>query len=277
MLSNNLSLFGATGFVLGEYYKKYGGLIENRDTLTATYPDILYGISTVTNYNVYDDPQIDIQTNLLHLMKVLSNSYLRFGRDLQFNFISSWFVYGACNDSPVKETHTCNPNGMYSITKYTAERLLASYAETMGFSYKIIRLANVMGVQDKRVSLTKNALQFIIGELVRGNPVEIYSEPSMRDYIWIDDCISAINLGIESEVSTLNIGNGVPINVKQVIYDVANRLGRVELIKEKPSPKFHKQVQGKDFWMDIGLLKTLGYETTVPIESMENRLIEHYG
>ena len=163
-----IQVFGGKGFVGSEYVKTKHNMIVNgrndyRVSLDAS--EIVYFISTVTNYNVKTDPYIDIDTNLSTMIKVLEQC-----RDTgtTFNFISSWFVYGD-TEMPAKETSYCNPTGFYSITKRCAEQLLISYCETFNIKYRILRLANVAGQGDMKASPQKNALQHMINELKVSN------------------------------------------------------------------------------------------------------------
>jgi nucleoside-diphosphate-sugar epimerase len=157
-----VNVLGGNGFVGGRYCEMTPNVIKNdRDDFSVKSKNILYFISTVHNYNIFTDPYLDIDTNLITLIKVLENCK---NKDVTFNFISSWFVYGNV-DLPARENSYCDPKGFYSITKRTAEQLLISYCETFGIKYRILRLANILGESDKKVSKQKNALQFLINEI----------------------------------------------------------------------------------------------------------------
>ena len=99
--------------------------------------NILYFISTVDNYNIFEDLTKDVKVNLELLCKVLENCK---SEDITFNFISSWFVYGKTKNLPVKESNICNPKGFYSITKKCAEDLLVSFCNTFNVKYRIINI-----------------------------------------------------------------------------------------------------------------------------------------
>lgn len=277
---DNLSVFGGTGFVLSNYIKTFGGIVEPKDKNEATTNNILYGISTVDNYNIYSNPQLDISTNLTKLIEVLSTNFAKYKNDFTFNFISSWFVYGVNNVPPVSERGLCNPKGFYSATKFCAETLLETYCRTFNISYRILRLANVLGIGDEKVSLKKNAFQHLVIQLSQNKKIEIYDTASIRDFIWISDCIRAIHLCITTSQTlnqTINIGNGLPINVKERLHQIATQLQRRNLITEIPVPKFHRDIQSQNFYMDISFLKSLGYKQEINITEMENLLIRHYG
>ena len=137
------------GFVGGRYAELTPKVIVNeRNDYEVKSNEVLYFISTIDNYNVHTNPYLDIETNLTTLIKTLESCK---GKDVTFNFISSWFVYGDV-PLPAKETAHCDPKGFYSITKRAAEQLLISYCETFGMNYRILRLPNVLGETDTKVS-----------------------------------------------------------------------------------------------------------------------------
>jgi nucleoside-diphosphate-sugar epimerase len=129
-----ISVFGSTGFIGSRFVDLCPRqTIEiPRESREPQSNDILYFISTVHNYNIFDDPYLDIDTNLNLLIEVLEKCKGK--EDITFNFISSWFVYGKTNDLPAKESSCCNPKGFYSITKRAAEQLLVSYCETVNIN-----------------------------------------------------------------------------------------------------------------------------------------------
>ena len=148
-----ISVYGASGFVGGRFCNLYPNFIakQDREERKPKTNNILYLISTVDNYNVHTDITLDVETNLKVLCEVLD--FCR-DSDIVFNFISSWFVYGE-TELPAKEEMHCNPTGFYSITKKTAEDLLISFCRTYNVKYRILRLCNVMGNGDNKVSNKK--------------------------------------------------------------------------------------------------------------------------
>lgn len=220
--------------------------------------EVVYFISTIDNYNVHTDPYIDIETNLITLIKTLESCK---GKDITFNFISSWFVYGNVQ-LPAKEDSYCDPKGFYSITKRSAEQLLISYCETFGLNYRIIRLANVLGKSDKKVSKKKNALQYMINEIKEGRDVNLYDNGDVyRDYIHVDDVVQSINLIIKSgnKNEIYNVGNGEKVylgDVLKTVKQITNSPSR--LIPVEPA-NFHTKVQTKNMVLDVSKVKDLGY------------------
>jgi nucleoside-diphosphate-sugar epimerase len=270
-----VNLFGK-GFVGTHYSSTYECIINDRNDLTPKTNNILYTISTTDNYHVRTNPYIDIETNLTTLIRVLENCR---GKDIVLNFVSSWFVYGQ-TDSPFTEDSYCNPKGFYSITKRTAEQLLISYCETFNIKYRILRLANVVGPGDKGVSKKKNALTYLIREIVKNNNIDLYDDGMFyRDYIHVTDVCKAINLIMEKgDVNAIyNIGNGEAILFRDAIDYVLDKTKSTSNVNSIPQAEFHRQVQVKSMSMSNQKLKDLGYiaEYTLP-KILDNLILKQY-
>lgn len=269
-----VNLFGA-GFVGGEYVKQFHSLVNSRDDYVPKTNNILYFISTIHNYHVFTDTHIDIDTNLKCLIRVLDNARHRFGSNFTFNFISSWFVYGN-TDMPAREDSVCNPRGFYSITKRAAEELLMSYCETFGIRYRILRLANVLGKSDTKVSAQKNALQYLINRMRNNEPIELYDDGEFyRDYIDVEDAVRAINLVIEQgEIDSIyNISNGNSLRFRDIIDYVHEKLVSQSTITCIPQREFHKIVQVKTMYLDNSRLQSLGYRPQFSINQTLDKLL----
>jgi len=275
---SKVQVFGGKGFVGSAFVKKckdngINCIVNDRDDYKVKEHDIVYMISTVSNYNVKTDPYIDIDTNLTILMKVLEQC--KNNSNITFNFISSWFVYGE-TEMPAHEESYCKPNGFYSITKRCAEQLVISYCETFGIKYRILRLANVAGSGDKKASPQKNALQHMINELKAGRSVNVYDGGNLfRDYIHVNDVADAINVIIEKgEVNTVyNVGNGKPLLFKAMIEYAKAKIGGDGELNSIQIPQFHKTVQVRSMWMLSDKLKSLGYEPKYNMEQIIDDMI----
>lgn len=258
-----INVFGGSGFVGGRFCELTPDVIVNdRDDYNIKTNDVLYFISTVDNYNIYDDPFIDIETNLTTLIKVLETIRNKQVGKLTINFISSWFVYGNVQ-LPARENAYCDPKGFYSITKRAAEQLLISYCETFGINYRILRLSNILGPQDKKVSKKKNALQYMINQLKNNEDINLYDGGNaFRDYLYVDDAVDAINLILQKgEKNTIyNVGSGVPTYIGKAIEYAKDKLNSTSNIGSIPPAEFHNIVQTKNMVLDITKLERLGFK-----------------
>ena len=276
---NKLSVYGSTGFIGSRYCSLFPDHVSiPRDQNEPETNDILYLISTIHNYNVFDDIKLDVETNLIKLLDVLNECRLKYDTDFTFNFISSWFVYGQTSELPAKETSPCNPKGFYSITKRAAEQLIISYCETFGIKYRIMRLCNVYGDYDKKSSKKRNALQHLIEEVVRGNDINLYDHgENERDFLHINDICQAIRLIIRSNSTVdtiINIGSGKPTKFIDVMNYVKSKTGSPSQFNFIDPPHFHKVVQVQNMHLDVSLLRSLGFVESTDIYAGVDKLVD---
>ncbi|MGH7747605.1 MAG: NAD-dependent epimerase/dehydratase family protein [Candidatus Dormibacteria bacterium] len=274
-----ITIFGHTGFI-GSH------LVQHSDRKDLYLPprysrrphsestDIINFISTIHNYNIFDNVTLDVETNLLVLCESLE-SWRNHCPTAVYTLISSWFVYGGERiRHNVKETDYCDPHGFYSITKRAAEQLLISYCGTFGLNYRILRLGNVIGPGDNKVSKQKNAIQYMVNEMAAGKDVYVYGADNglmghfFRDYIHVDDVADAIEFVLqEGELNTIyNIGNGDVawpfIYILTYCQEVLAKRGyKPGNIFNMASPDFHKLVQTESFTMNVDKLNSLGFKT----------------
>lgn len=262
-----ISVFGGTGFIGGAFCKLFSNdtIIINREERTPQTKEILYLISTTSNYNILESTRLDVDVNLSVLMEVLENCK---DESIIFNYVSSGFVYG--NDIiNAKEDDACNPNGFYSITKRAAEMLIISFCETFNVKYRIIRLANVYGTEDQEASGKKNALGFLMNQLKENKELTLYDGGDvLRDYMHVDDVCRAIQLVInKGELNSIyNVATGRPEKFYDIIYRAKEFLHSSSKLTAVEAPEFYQKVQAKNFSLNVDKFKKLGFEEELSID-----------
>jgi nucleoside-diphosphate-sugar epimerase len=261
-----ISVFGSTGFVGGTFSKIYYDNViriprEDRNPQSNT---IVYFLSTNSNYNIFEDSHIDVNTNLNILLDVLDNCK---GKEITFNYISTGFVYG--NDIlNAKETDYCDPGGFYSITKRAAEQLLISYCNTFNIKYRIIRCSSVYG-NDKTRSNKKNVLGYMINLLKKDEEIILYDNGKYyRDYTHVNDVAKAIKKIIDcGELNSVyNLGTGDARLYRDIIYMAKDIILSNSKITSVETPDFYKKSQAKNFTLNVDKLKSLGFIPSIQLE-----------
>lgn len=270
---SKVSVFGGTGFIGSNWFKLYEDIsfLEKRDSISSKYNDILYFRSTNSNYSVFKDPSIEISTNLLLLTKM----FINLTKDNTFNLISSWFVYGKNNIFLNSENDHCNPKGFYSISKYAQEQFLESYCDTFEINYRILRLCNVIG-KDLGANSQKNATEFLIQKLKNNDDVNIYKGDNYRNFLHVEDVCRAIKLILDqsNKNEIYNIGNLESTKIIDIIDYCKTKLNSKSKINFIDTPKFHEQVQTKDFHMNTKKLYDLGFKPKFSLEETLNILCD---
>jgi nucleoside-diphosphate-sugar epimerase len=261
------SIYGGTGFIGGNFCRMYSdsSLPVSRDERNPLTNKVIYFISTVHNYNVYDNLHLDIDTNLKVLMDVLEKCK---NKDIVFNFISSWFVYGRSR-LPARESDSCDPTGFYSITKRAAEQLLISFCETFDVKYRILRLSNVYGQGDEKSSAKKNAIQYMIDLLKKGEDINLYEGGYvLRDLMHVKDVCRAIKFVCDNgeHNAIYNIGSGKPVAIRAIMEKAKEHLNSPSKFKSIDTPKFHDIVQSRDFYLDVSKLNELGFSPQISLD-----------
>jgi len=262
-----VNLFG-NGFVGSHYNKLYPCRVNDRNSLTPLIQSgqILYTISTTDNYNISTNPYLDIDTNLTTLIRVLENCQ---GKEIVFNFVSSWFVYGNA-PMPYVEDSYCNPKGFYSITKRTAELLMIEYCDYYKIPWRIVRLANVIGLGDRGVSVKKNILTYMIRRLKQNLPIELYAQGQQkRDYINVRDVAAAIDLvmnnGNTGEI--YNVGTGVSISLDEAITYAAKK------IQSQSEIHYIDKGQRTEMSLNVEKINKLGFQAKYSVFDSIDELI----
>jgi len=277
---SNINLFGGTGFIGKKFHDLYKNevILNERNNYTPQTNNILYFISTVDNYNIHQDLQIDIDTNLKVLMNVLE--HIKYNKNAVFNFVSSWFVYGQNPDIPFHEENSkCNPTGFYSITKFCAEQMIICFCNTFDIKYRIFRLANVLGEGDNKISAKKNALQFMVKEIVNNKDIHLYyGGEVLRDYIYIDDVCDGIKVCLDKAPTNqiINIGSGSPSRFLNIIDKTIKKTNSTSQIINIEPTKFHNIVQVRHSYLDTAKIRSYGFEPKYNMDNILDKLIQHY-
>lgn len=251
----DLSLYGGTGIIGSYFHGLFPSLVIPRDQLHPESKRVLYLISTTDNSSFKEDPLVDVNTNLVELMRRLDAC--RQAGVKEFNFVSSWFVYGPSYRQP-HEHVDCKPRGFYSITKHTAEQLVKEYCEEFDISYRILRLGNVYGGSDPGTP-KRNALHYLISRLKKKESVRV-SNYITRDFIHILDVCRAMALvgGLGELNSVYNIGTGKATELFTAVNHANELLGNpATIFRVNPPNNYNQAIR---FSLDCGLLNNLGFE-----------------
>jgi UDP-glucose 4-epimerase len=138
-------------------------------------------------------------------------------------------VYGVSAANLIREDHPTRPHGGYGKLKLMLEEGLNAAAQASGFGRTILRPANCYGPGQ-----TVKRRQGLMAEIVRcyqsGEPLKVVGDGSIvRDYVFIDDVVSAIVLAINrapGDGERINVGSGRGTSILQLVDLCATITGR---------------------------------------------------
>jgi len=143
----------------------------------------------------------------------------------RFIYASTWEVYGKILREPVDETHPCNPDHPYSITKLAGEQLCLRVGASRGISVISLRLGTAYGRNMRPTSVFSRFIDSAIHE--RPILVEGSGEQS-RQFTHTSDIAKAFDLSLDyaGRERVFNITAGRSVSVKQLAQKVGARLSR---------------------------------------------------
>ena len=228
--------------------------------------EVYHLASTVDNYNIQTDPYLDVNVNINGTIALLE-ACRKVNSNIPIVYVSTFFVHGNPTILPATPNEKPEPLGLYGSTKLCAEHICKTYNRVYNMNIKIVRLSNVYGVGDQYQNNKKSAFSRMIYLAYKNEPINLYDGGVIRrDYIYVDDVVSALKtvmeLGSNSEI--YYIGNGIGVRFIDLVNTIVRIVGGS--VKNIPSPVFHKQVGIDDFWCDITPLKLLGWKPKINIE-----------
>lgn len=141
--------------------------------------------------------------------------------------------------SPQKENSKCLPKSVYGRAKLLATRHLLNLYKKKKFPVTILRLYQVYGpFQD-----INRFIPIVINSCLKNEKFSCSHGNQYRDFLYVDDVITAIFLALENKNSNgkiINIGSAKPKKVKNVINMIVNyyksgvpQFGKISLRKEE--------------------------------------------
>lgn len=171
-----------------------------------------------------DHPRRDLEQNTIATWNVLEAMRTHGVRRIAFSSTGS--VYG---ETPVIPTPEDCPfpvqTSLYGASKVAAEALIQAYCEGFGMEACIFRFVSIMGERYTHghvFDFYKQLLEHPSQLRVLGNGTQ------RKSYLYVQDCIDAILLGMEraaAPVSIYNLGTDEYCQVNQSIQWICERLG----------------------------------------------------
>ena len=200
---------------------------ENMDFSILRGQDVVYhlvstNVPTTSNQHISQD----IQNNVVFSSNLFDACVKNVVGKVVF-ISSGGTVYGKESVCPIPENAPTNPISSYGIQKITIEKLLYLYNYMYGLDYRIIRLSNPYGPYQRPDGILGAVTTFTYKAL-KGDEITVYGDGSVvRDFIYIDDAIHAIEKIVNSEnkYHTFNLGCGYGTSIKKVIETVHETLG----------------------------------------------------
>jgi dTDP-L-rhamnose 4-epimerase len=125
---------------------------------------------------------------------------------------------------PTDEESKIHPSSVYGITKQNQEQMVLNVCKSKDIPAVAFRYQNVYGPGQSLKNPYTGILSIFSTQIRNGNNINIFEDGmESRDFVYIDDVVTATILGIENEKANyeiFNVGSGTPTRV----LEVANKL-----------------------------------------------------
>jgi len=190
-------------------------------------------------------------SHVVHLGAILDNRSTQeaLDRTLSANFLSSVslmealigssvqrvVLMGSCeeyggNPTPFHPTVAVDPPTPYAASKAAVTAYARMFFHAFGLETVVLRPAVVYGFgQNPRMLIAD-----VLSALLRGEPVEVTPGEQERDFLYIDDLVSAIEQSLVAEGvggGTFNVGTGVVTTVRRCVEEIEALVGRPGLVR----------------------------------------------
>jgi len=251
-------------------FKKLGQIIEKFK------PDIIIHLAGNTSHTKsFEEPLEDIDSNSKTTLFMLEK-IRELGLSCKFVLGSTFIVIGKPTKLPVTESTPCNPTTIYGTNKLASEHFCKIYHDVYGLDTVIFRITNSYGPREQIIS-TKNAVNFLIYEASNRKEISIYNKGKFfRDFIYIDDVVSGINVilkkGKSGELYWISSGK------KTWFYEFANILEKntnCKVVYPK-TPTYTKKVDVGNFIVNNAKLRKLGWSPKISINVGIKKTLDYF-
>ncbi len=132
--------------------------------------------------------------------------------------------YGFCSE----QVTPLAPATLYGTCKHALQTMVSAYAAQAGLSAAWGRIFFLYGPHEHPARLVAS----VIRSLLRGEPARCSHGNQVRDFLHVSDVADAFVTLLNSDVAgPVNVASGQPISIRDLVYRIAAKLDRADLIQ----------------------------------------------
>lgn len=278
---SNILLLGKTGFIGSHLYPRLvekgysvtpllrfgsrnveGGIqgdLLNEESIdhavAAVKPEIVVHLAALTpQRESWKYPSLFAATNFIGTVNLVNSCVKFLGSNFRFLAASSAEVYGdngytiKREDQPLRDQ--CSP---YAVSKAAADGYVKLMQETVGFEGVRLRCNNTFG-RPRSGYFVESMLE----KILENKTVDLYHPNHVRDYMWVDDHVSAYLTVLERGYGVYNVSPMEPITNLGMVKLMAKTLGcQPQIVPTVPPPA--RPADHKSLILDSTLIRALGW------------------
>ncbi len=196
------------------------------NVLKSVNPDIIVHLAAMSPVrNSFEMPFSYVQANVIgtlniaHAMLGLPDFQQR-----KLIYASTAEVYGFQKDQPIREEAVLNPSSPYANTKSMTDTYLRMMPSVYRLNTTVMRCTNTFG---RKLDATF-FVEYLITTMLQGEKVYIGAPESLRDYMYVNDHVSAYVAAIRHSAvrgEAFNVATGDVISNRDLAVQVAAMIG----------------------------------------------------
>ena len=232
-----------------------------RDSYAMSYllkdKDYLFNLAGQTSHaDSMINPKTDLEINAVAQLSILE-ACRQANPEIKIVFASTRQIYGKPDYFPVDEKHPIRPVDVNGINKLAGEWYHLLYNNVYGIRACALRLTNTFGPGMRVKDARQTFLGIWVRSLIEGQPIKIFGDGlQRRDFNYVDDCVDALLLAGENEVSNgkvYNLGSKEVICLKK-LAEMMIDLGYGGSFELVPFPPERKAIDIGDYYSDFSLI-----------------------
>lgn len=241
--------------------------------------DFLFNLAGQTSHmDSMTDPFTDLEINAKAQLSILEACRAH-NPGLKIVFAGTRQIYGRPDYLPVDEKHPIRPVDINGIHKVAGEWYHLLYNNVYGLRTTILRLTNTYGPCMR----IKDSRQTFVGVWVRllleDKPFEVWGGEQLRDFTYVDDCVTALLLAAaypKADGKVYNLGGDSVVSLRELAdMLLAAKSGGSYVLREFPAER--KKIDIGDYYSnDDRIRKELGWKPEVPLGEGLQRTLAYF-
>jgi GDP-mannose 4,6-dehydratase len=297
LLEMGHNIYGTMKYVVGRETKSIEKLLNNVVILTGdisdytsvskilreTMPDYIIHLAALSPVRFSFEIPFEFQTanyigtlNIAHSLLNLPDAESR-----RLIVASTAEVYGIQDvNKPFTEDLPLKPSSPYSVSKAAMDMYIRMMTNSYGLNATVMRCTNTYGRHFSKGFM----VEYLVSEMLKGNKIYIGAPDSVRDYMYVNDHVSAYiaAMGENAKGDVFNAATGIGTSNKELAFMIADKIGfdKKNIILGSYPPGYPIRPLSSDqpyLVLDANKIKNeLGWNVTVNLDKGIDKVIEFW-